>query len=181
VGTIEIIDYSTRHIRLSERKSIPLRPGDESSNLRRLALLARSLSRTVVQTIFPPTVIGQDSGFITIGQGSDFFSLGDRLIVKMMGASLRDPHTGEYLSQEQIDIGTAVVTYVDARITRARLSGTLNLDQSVLVSQRYQVWRSGEFAGDLFGSSSPGPETTSALGTETKSRKVFVTGGNDED
>jgi hypothetical protein len=181
VGTIEIIDYSTRQIRLSEKKSIPLRPGDEASNLRRLALLARGLSRTVIQTIYPPVVIGQDGAFITIGQGSDFFSMGDRLIVKKMGAALRDPHTGEYLSQEQTDVGTAIVTYVDARIARARLSSAVTMDQTLLVDHKYQVWRSGETAGDLFGGSFTGPDTAPASSAGTKPRRVFSTGGDDDE
>jgi hypothetical protein len=135
----------------------------------------------VIQTIYPPVVIGQDGAFITIGQGSDFFSMGDRLIVKKMGAALRDPHTGEYLSQEQTDVGTAIVTYVDARIARARLSSAVTMDQTLLVDHKYQVWRSGETAGDLFGGSFTGPDTAPASSAGTKPRRVFSTGGDDDE
>jgi hypothetical protein len=180
-GTIEVIDYSTRQIKLSEKKSFPLRPGDEVSNARRLTLLARGLSRAVVQTVYPPTVVGQEGDFITIGQGADFFSMGDRLVVKKIGAVLRDPHTGEYLSQEQTDVGSAVVTYVDARITRARLFGALVLDQALIASHKLQVWRLGEAAGDLFGVLPTTANPAAAAIAGTKSRKVFATGGDDDD
>ena len=123
----------------------------------------------------------QDSGFITIAQGADFFSMGDRLVVKKMGAALRDPHTGEYLSQEQTDVGSAVVTYVDARITRARLSGALALDQALIASHKFQVWRSGEAAGDLFGALPTTADPAAAAVAGTKARRVFATGGDDDD
>ncbi|NBY13474.1 MAG: hypothetical protein EBQ76_01720 [Betaproteobacteria bacterium] len=180
-GSLEVIDYSTRQIKLSEKKSISLKTGDDTSNARRIAMLGKGLSRAVIQTVFPPTVLGEDGGFITIGQGSDFFSVGDQLVVKKMGATLRDPHTGEYLSQDQSDVGSAVVSYVDSRISRAKLASKISLDPNLLAKQRYQVWRTGETEGDLFGGSAFAKDGDGAAASGKKGKKMFATGDDDDD
>ncbi len=180
-GSIEVIDYSTKQIKFSEKKSIPLKAGDQTSNSRRVASLGKGLSRAVVQTIYPPTVIGEDTGFITIGQGSDFFSVGDKLIVKKMGATLRDPHTGEYLSQDHSDVGAAVVTYVDTRITRAKLSAAISLEPKLVAKQAFQVWRSGESSGDFFSGLGVLGDSDGGAGDGKKQKKLFSTGGDDDD
>lgn len=177
-GSLEIIDYSTRQVKFSEKKSLPLKLGDDTSNSRRISLLGKSLNRVVIQTLYPPTILGQDSGFITIGQGSDFFSMGDKLLVKKMGATLRDPHTGEYLSQDHADIGSAVITYVDNRISRAKLTGKIEFDNKLLAKQRYQVWRTGDNTADIFGSMTT---TSKGEGADKPSKKLFATSDDDDD
>ncbi len=184
VGRLEIVDYSTRQVKFSEKKSFPLRAGDEASNARRVGMLAKGLSRAVLQTVYPPTVVGSEENEITIGQGSDFFSMGDKLIVKRMGNALRDPHTGEFLSYDQTEIGRAEVTYVDARITKARLTGQVPIDQKLVLGKKYQVWRTGESGGDFFadlagGSSSEGSGSTG--GKKTGRTKLFATDGDDDE
>lgn len=177
-AALEVIDYSTRQVKFSEKKSVPLKAGDDNSNARRMAMLGKGLSRAVVQTVYPPTVLGQDSGFITIGQGSDFFSMGDKLVIKKMGPALRDPHTGEYLSHDHSDIGSAVISYVDARIARAKLTGRIDLDPKLLAKQGYQVWRTGENNADAFGGL--GVFDESGSGDGKKSKKLFVTSDDDD-
>ena len=179
-ATLDIIDYSSRQLKFSEKKSVPLKTGDQVSNERRLASISKGLSRTIIQSIFPPIVLGTDGGFITVGQGSDFFNMGDKLVIKRMGATLRDPHTGEYLSQDQSDIGTATITYVDRRIARAKLDKEVSFEPALLAKKNYQVWRSGETAGDAFGGLGlfvDGDGSASA----GKSRRIFVTGDDDDD
>ncbi|WVN41519.1 hypothetical protein AOB54_08545 [beta proteobacterium MWH-UniP1] len=177
-ATLEVIYYSTRQVKFSEKKNVPLKFGDETSNARRIAMLGKGLSRAVIQTVYPPTVLGQDSGFITIGQGSDFFSIGDKLVIKKMGAALRDPHTGEYLSHDHSDVGTAVISYADARISRAKLAGKVELDPRLLAMQSYQVWRTGENGADAFGGL--GVFVESGSGESKKAKKLFVTSDDDD-
>ena len=177
-GVLDVIDYSTRQVKFSEKKSLPLKAGDETSNSRRIAMLGKGLSRAVIQTVYPPVVLGQDGGFITIGQGSDFFSMGDKLVIKKMGANLRDPHTGEYLSRDHSDVGAAVISYVDARIARAKISGEVDFDTKLLAKQGYQVWRSGESGADVFGGLGVFVEGDSSSGK--KSKKLFTTGDDDD-
>jgi len=180
-ATLDIIDYSTRQLKFSEKKSVPLKEGDKVSNERRLASISKGLSRAIIQSIYPPIVLGADGGFVTIGQGSDFFNMGDKLVVKKMGATLRDPHTGEYLSQDQSDIGTATITYVDKRIARAKLDKEVSFESALLAKKSYQVWRSGETAGDAFGGLGLFVEGGNGSPSSGKSKKMFVTGDDDDE
>lgn len=182
VGRLEIVDYSTRQVKFSEKKSFPLRAGDEASNARRVGMLAKGLSRAVLQTVYPPTVVGADDSEITIGQGSDFFSMGDKLVVKRMGNALRDPHTGEFLSYDQSDIGRAEITYVDARIAKAKLTGPVPIDQKLVLGKKYQVWRTGESGGDFFADLAGSGSAGGASGGAKKAgRKLFATDGDDDE
>jgi len=178
VGSLEVIDYSSRQVKFSEKKSFPFKVGDESSNRRRIAMLGKGLSRAVIQTVYPPIVVGMDEGFITIGQGSDFFNKGDVLVVKKMGNAIRDPHTGEFLSNEQTEVGKAEITYVDERIARAKVSVGIQLDPKLIASKKYQVWRTGESTDDFFAGL-----TGSSSGSDggKKSKKLFATDEDDDD
>jgi len=178
VGSLEVLDYSSRQVKFSEKKSFPFKVGDESSNRRRIAMLGKGLSRAVIQTVYPPIVVGMDEGFITIGQGSGFFNKGDLLVIKKMGKAIRDPHTGEFLSNEQTEVGKAEITYVDERIARAKVSGTIQLDPKLIAGNNYQVWRTGESTDDFFAGLTGG-----ASGNDggKKSKKLFVTDDDDDD
>jgi hypothetical protein len=176
---LEIIDYATRQIKFSERKSISVRANEtDSRTVRKANLIASSLYRTVIYTTFPPLVVGADGQFLTIAQGSDYFKVGDKLIVKKLGASLRDPHTGEFLSYDQTDVGEAVVSYVDARISRAKISKLkiAGINAETISTQTFQVFRVGQTMDDIFGSSD-------AKGGNAKKKKndIFVTGDDDDD
>jgi hypothetical protein len=177
VGSLEVIDYSSRQVKFSEKKSFPFKVGDDSSNRRRIAMLGKGLSRAVIQTVYPPIVVGMDEGFITIGQGSDFFNKGDVLVVKKMGNAIRDPHTGEFLSNEQTELGKAEITYVDERIARAKVSGGIQLDPKLIAGKKYQVWRTGESTDDFFAGLSG---VASSGEGDKKSKKLFVTDDDDD-
>jgi len=176
---LEIIDYATRLIKFSERKSIRVQSDEADSRVVRKAnLIASSLYRTVIYTTFPPLIVGADGQFLTIAQGSDYFKIGDKLVIKKLGQSLRDPHTGEFLSYDQTDVGEAVISYVDARISRAKVSKLLisDLNADTISIQKFQVFRLGQSMEDIFGSD----ETKS--GNAKKSKKdIFVTGDDDDD
>lgn len=177
--TLEIIDYATRQIKFAERKSINLRASDADSRIERKAnLIATSLYRSVIYTTSPPLVVGADGQFLTIAQGSDFFKIGDQLVIKKLGKPLRDPHTGEFLSYDQSDVGEATVAYVDARISQAKISklSIAPIDAEAISTQTFQVFRVGQPVDDIFGSTETKPG-------EVKKKKngIFVTGDDDDD
>jgi hypothetical protein len=180
VGRLEIIDYATRQVKFSEKKSFPLKAGDDASNARRVGMLAKGLSRAVIQTVYPPIVVGFEEGEITIAQGSDFFNKGDKLIVKRMGNALRDPHTGEFLSYEQTDIGRAEISYVDARIAKAKLTGQVNIDPKQVFQKKYQVGRTGESTDDFFAGLTQTNEGSETSGGKKKASKLFTTDDDDD-
>jgi hypothetical protein len=123
-------------------------------------------------------VVGADGQFLTIAQGSDYFKVGDKLVIKKLGPSLRDPHTGEFLSYDQSDVGEAVVSYVDARISRAKVSKLLisGLNAETISTQTFQVFRLGQSLDDIFGSD----EEKSSNNKKSK-KDIFVTGDDDND
>jgi hypothetical protein len=176
---LEIIDYATRLIKFSERKSIRVQSDEADSRVVRKAnLIASSLYRTVLYTTFPPLVVGADGKFLTIAQGSDYFKIGDKLVIKKLGQSLRDPHTGEFLSYDQTDVGEAVISYVDARISRAQVLklSISDLNSDTISTQTFQVFRLGQSMDDIFGS------TEVKSGNAKKSKKdIFVTVDHDDD
>lgn len=176
-ATLEIIDYASRQVKFAAKKRLPLKAGNDTSNRRRIAMLAKGLSRAVIETMYPPTIVGAADGFVTIAQGSDFFAVGDKLVVKRMGAALKDPHTDEFLGYDQSDIGTAVVVFVDKRISRAKVDGTPVFDSMGIVNRAYQVARTGQSSGNFFAElTAPG----TGPGTKKKA-SLFTTDAFDDD
>ena len=176
-ATLEIIDYASRQVKFAAKKRLPLKAGNDTSNRRRIAMLAKGLSRAVIETMYPPTIVGVGDGFVTIAQGSDFFAVGDKLVVKRMGAALKDPHTDEFLGYDQSDIGTAVVVFVDKRISRAKVDGTPVFDSMGIVNRAYQVARTGQSSGNFFAElTAPG----TGPGTKKKA-SLFTTDAFDDD
>ena len=176
-ATLEIIDYASRQVKFAAKKRLPLKAGNDTSNRRRIAMLAKGLSRAVLETMYPPTIVGASDGFVTIAQGSDFFAVGDKLVVKKMGAALKDPHTDEFLGYDQSDIGTAVIVFVDKRISRAKVDGTPVFDNIGIVNRAYQVARTGQSSGNFFAElTAPG----TGPGTKKKA-SLFTTDAFDDD
>lgn len=176
-ATMEIIDYASRQVKFAAKKRLPLKAGNDTSNRRRIAMLAKGLSRAVIETMYPPTIVGVGDGFVTIAQGSDFFAVGDKLVVKRMGAALKDPHTDEFLGYDQSDIGTAVVVFVDKRISRAKVDGMPVFDSMGIVNRAYQVARTGQSSGNFFAElTAPG----TGPGTKKKA-SLFTTDAFDDD
>ena len=176
-ATLEIIDYASRQVKFAAKKRLPLKAGNDTSNRRRIAMLAKGLSRAVIETMYPPTIVGAADGFVTIAQGSDFFAVGDKLVVKRIGAALKDPHTDEFLGYDQSDIGTAVVVFVDKRISRAKVDGTPEFDSMGIVNRAYQVARTGQSSGNFFAElTAPG----TGPGTKKKA-SLFTTDAFDDD
>jgi hypothetical protein len=176
-ATLEIIDYASRQVKFAAKKRLPLKTGNDTSNRRRIAMLAKGLSRAVIETMYPPTIVGAGDGFVTIAQGSDFFAVGDKLVVKKMGVVLKDPHTDEFLGYDQSDIGTAVIVFVDKRISRAKVDGKPVFDNIGIVNRTYQVARTGQSSGNFFAElTAPG----TGPGTKKKA-SLFTTDAFDDD
>jgi hypothetical protein len=147
---LHLIDYASRQVKFSERISRTLRANSAS----RLDLMARGVAkglyRAVMQTAFPPLVIGVQGNVLTIGQGRDFFYKGDKVSIRQLGQALRDPHTGEFLSYAQQDLGTAEIIYTDPRISQAKVMGGLSITSAMLVTGQIQVNRKNESSSSWF-------------------------------
>jgi len=181
---LEIIDYASRQIKFSERKFINVKSTEDDVHIIRKAnLIANSLYQVVLTTTFPPLVIGGDGEFITISQGGDYFKVEDKLIIKKLGPALRDPHTGEFLSYDQSDIGEAKIIYVDARISRARITKLIaeNLDTTQIASNSFQVFRVGQKLSTFFDISDSTVEESLNKRSKKKNIDIFSPDDNDDD
>ena len=179
--SMEVVDYASRQIKFSERKSRLVKP-DSYSRIDMMARgVAKGIYRTVIHTAFPPLVVGATGSEITIAQGSYYFSRGDRLTLVRLGDAVRDPHTGEFLSHTRSNLGEAEVIYTDLRISQAKLIGSSSLDPGLVASGKVQVTRVGQELGSLFflGDDDGASDIKSKPGS--KSKGIFITGDNDDD
>ena len=160
-ANLEIIDYATRQVKFSEKKNANLKSSDTASVTKQINLLAKNLARVVLETLYPPIIVSADNEFITIGQGSDFFNVGDKCVIRERKSVIRDPYTKEFLGYDQSDIGTAEITYADKRISKAKLTSKAELSLDKITEKKYQLWRSGESSINLFNSTSTETESTS--------------------
>jgi hypothetical protein len=151
-ATLEIIDYSTRQVKFSEKKTSKLKSADSANINKQVNFLAKSLTRIIVETLYPPLIVGYENteNLITISQGSDFFSVGDKCVIKEIKKPIRDPYTKEFLSFEKNDVGTAEITYVDKRISVAKVTSSPEFNMEKISSKKYEVWRSGQSSINLF-------------------------------
>lgn len=147
-GHLEIVDYSSRQVKFSDRKLMVLDANKSGSIPIRMNVLAKSLSRSVIESVYPPTVVAVSEQDFTIGQGKDFFSKGDEVVVFELGKALKDPATNEFLSRERNELGKAIVTYADARITKAKLSGNHAFNPRLIAQGSYIVSRTGSNVED---------------------------------
>lgn len=142
-GHIEIVDYSSRQVKFSERKIMVLDNNKPATTPIRMNVLAKSLSRAVIESVYPPTVVAVTDKDFTIGQGKDFFTKGDEIIVFEIGNALKDPATNEFLSRDRNEVGKAVITYVDSRIAKAKLNVDAQFKQRLISQSAYVVSRTG--------------------------------------
>jgi hypothetical protein len=163
-GSLQIIDYSSRQVKFAERKTMVLDADKPATTPIRLNVLAKSLSRAVVESVYPPTVVAVTDKDLTIGQGKDFFSKGDEVVVFELGQALKDAATGEFLSRERNEVGKAVISYVDARISKATLSESIKFNLRLISQNGYVVTRTGKTQYDE-------DEAAPAAGSTSKKKK----------
>lgn len=149
-ASLEIIDYATGQVKFSEKKTVNLKSTDSASINKQINLLAKNLTRVIIETLYPPLIVGADDESVTIAQGADFFNVGDKCVIKEIKSAIRDPYTKEFLGYEQTDLGTAEITYTDKRISRAKFTSKVDLDLGKLSAKKYQIWRSGSSSIDLY-------------------------------
>jgi hypothetical protein len=151
---IQVIDYSSRQIKFAEQKSINVKAGDRFPTNKRLLGVAHTLSRDLLQSIYPPLVVGHDNGTLTIAEGSSYFKVGDKCSVRLIESTLKDPYTKEFLGYKSSEVGTATITYSDARVSQATLDNPQPLDAGKVAARKYQAWRVASSASDIFNSMS---------------------------
>jgi hypothetical protein len=147
---LQVIDYSSRQIKFAEQKSINVKANDRFPTSKRLLGVAHTLSRDLLQSIYPPLIVGNDNGTLTIAEGSSYFKVGDKCSVRLIESTLQDPYTKEFLGYKSSEVGTATITYSDARVSQATLDNPQPLDAGRVAARKYQAWRVAASANDMF-------------------------------
>lgn len=182
IVTLEIIDYSSGQVKFSEKRSRLVKQ-DSSSRIDMMARgVAKGLHRTVIETVFPPLVVGFDEQILTIAQGRDYFAKGDRVEVRLLVRPIRDPHTSEFLSYETRLLGQAEIVSADLRISQARLVSGSIPSLEPIASGQVQVFREASDVSSIFSfDSNDDPAQGNGKNASGKSKSIFVTGRDDED
>jgi len=152
---VEILDYASRQIKYSDRKPMIIDDSKPPSVANRMSVLSKIITRSILETAYPPTVVGQTGATVSIAQGKDFFNVGDQVMLFRLGKELRDPHTGEFLSYEREQLGAGKIVYTDARISQAKLFSEVRLDSGSLANKKIVVAKvpQGDFS-DAVGTAS---------------------------
>lgn len=182
IVTLEIIDYSSGQVKFSEKRSRLVKQ-DSSSRIDMMARgVAKGLHRTVIETVFPPLVVGFDEQILTIAQGRDYFAKGDRVEVRLLVRPIRDPHTSEFLSYETRLLGQAEIVSADLRISQARLVSGSIPSLEPIASGQVQVFREASDVSSIFSfDSNDDPARGNGKNASGKSKSIFVTDRDDED
>lgn len=182
VVTLEIIDYSSGQVKFSEKRSRLVKQ-DSSSRIDMMARgVAKGLHRTVIETVFPPLVVGFDEQILTIAQGRDYFGKGDRVEVRLLVRPIRDPHTSEFLSYETKLLGQAEIVSADLRISQARLVSGSIPSLEPIASGQVQVFRAASDVSSIFSfDSNDDPAQGNGKNVSGKSKSIFLTDRDDED
>lgn len=182
IVTLEIIDYSSGQVKFSEKRSRLVKQ-DSSSRIDMMARgVAKGLHRTVIETVFPPLVVGFDEQILTIAQGRDYFAKGDRVEVRLLVRPIRDPHTSEFLSYETRLLGQAEIVSADLRISQARLVSGSIPSLEPIASGQVQVFREASDVSSIFSfDSNDDPAQGNGKNASGKSKSIFVTDRDDED
>ena len=182
IVTLEIIDYSSGQVKFSEKRSRLVKQ-DSSSRIDMMARgVAKGLHRTVIETVFPPLVVGFNEQILTIAQGRDYFAKGDRVEVRLLVRPIRDPHTSEFLSYETRLLGQAEIVSADLRISQARLVSGSIPSLEPIASGQVQVFREASDVSSIFSfDSNDDPAQGNGKNASGKSKSIFVTDRDDED
>jgi len=139
-GTLEVLDYATGQIKFSRKKMVRLKVSDsDSKTSRKISMLSKKLYTSLVEKVFVPTVIGSSSDGITIGQGMDYFSVGDIVSLHKRGEQLKDQYTGESLGSNLSKFGMAKIIFVNSNISIASSGDDLNISNDDIAGRKIVV------------------------------------------
>lgn len=97
--------------------------------------ISRMVGAQVSETLYPLRVISaDDANALTINQGGQSVSLGQRFALMQLGAELKDPDTKESLGRKETEVGLIEITRVETNVSYAKLvSGKLTKGTSMIL------------------------------------------------
>jgi len=120
---------------------------EQTSNVSSMVdFITRNIGAQISETLYPLRVVSSDDqNGLTINQGGQSVSMGQRFSLIQLGSELIDPDTKESLGRKETDIGIVEITRVDPNLSYAKLvSGKLIKGvQMILRKTSYTDTKSG--------------------------------------
>ena len=82
---------------------------------------SEKVGRTIVEGIFPLTVVSVSGKSVFLGQGGETVKKGQKFRLVQYGKRIIDPHTKESLGREEKNVGVVKVVDVQAKVSRATI------------------------------------------------------------
>lgn len=113
-----IVDAATGQIKFSESFT---RSSEEDGVDALTKGAAEEVSRQILEAIFPVLVESVSGDVLYLGQGGKALRAGQRFRIVRYGKELRDSYTKESLGREEVDVGVAEITDVQAKFAKAKI------------------------------------------------------------
>jgi curli biogenesis system outer membrane secretion channel CsgG len=114
-----IIDIATTQIKFSD--TVNYDPNQGKSTVRNMADYISNLAgQTIVNAIYPVSVVSSVNDQITLGQGGKTIRIGEKFNLVRYGKDIYDPHTNESLGREEIFVGVVKITNVESKTSTAK-------------------------------------------------------------
>ena len=128
-----IIDVATTQISFSDTVSYD--PNQGNSTIRKIAdYISDVAGQTIVNAIYPVSVVSSVGDQVTLGQGGKTIRMGDKYNLVRYGNKIIDPHTKESLGREEIVIGVLKITNVQSKTSTAKF-----VDSSKSISSSFSA------------------------------------------
>lgn len=116
VASVPVIIH--KQIVLDEKEPL----SEKAFELKLMVVAAKSISASIINTIFPPRVMQIDGDVVYINRGeASEFDIGDVLTIYQKGDALTDPDTGRTVGYTKKPLGTVTVTSLNTQYTIANI------------------------------------------------------------
>lgn len=137
---LRVVDARTGRIVAAEKfaSEATLRDpkGSDHVGKKLIAQAAQEMVGRIVGTVFPLRVAKAEGHTLYINRGNDgTLKVGDVLAVYSQGEAIVDQDTGETLGNTESEVARATVTAIEARFTRAELTGEATVGQGMLLKK----------------------------------------------
>jgi hypothetical protein len=125
-----IIDVATTQISFSD--TVAYDPNQGNSTVRKMAdYISDVAGQTIVNAIYPVSVVSSAGAQVTLGQGGKTIRIGEKFNLVRYGKDIFDPHTKESLGREEIVVGVLKITNVQSKTSTAKfVDGSKSISSS---------------------------------------------------
>ena len=125
-----IIDVATTQIKFSD--TVAYDPSQGNSTVRKMAdYISDVTGQTIVNAIYPVSIVSSTGDQVTLGQGGKTIRMGDKYNLVRYGKDIFDPHTKESLGREEVVVGVLKITNVQSKTSTAKfVDGSKSISSS---------------------------------------------------